>query len=416
MLPRRITVVKTLAVIFTVGICFVTWLSNSDIKREKLQIDSNPELSSGLSRKLLIEKGPNVSLEVTNTSVEMKLREIIVPPSREGETLSEAIARTSKAFHNFYGSFSMKEQMEKVFSDEQKFYRSNPHSFQYLINAKSICNNSDVFMITFVHTSPDHYKQRMMIRETWGNTRNFPDKRVLVVFLMGKAPSKFAQDSLYLEGERYGDLVQEDYVDSYKNLTYKALSGLEWVSSYCPNAKFVLKTDDDIFINIFNLQSHLQSFVKHGVTSNMILCNVWTRMKVMRDTKSKWYISPEEFKDDYFSTYCSGSAYIMSSDAVKKMSENSHNTPFFWVDDYYVTGVLVKRSGIQHHRLNSVYYFKGDAVEQFIEGPKKEMLVFAHLHGLTKFYQMWESILSRESKTREHLKELIITKSAPAAR
>ena len=49
-------------------------------------------------------------------------------------------------------------------------------------------------------------------------------------------------------------------------------------------------------------------------------------------------MSEEEFKDKYYPTYCSGSAYTMSTDVAIAMHNISYNVPFFWVDDFYITG------------------------------------------------------------------------------
>jgi len=55
------------------------------------------------------------------------------------------------------------------------------------------------------------------------------------------------------EFERHKDLVQGNFIDSYRNLTLKAVLGLRWLSQYCRQAPFVIKTDDDTFINIFEI-------------------------------------------------------------------------------------------------------------------------------------------------------------------
>jgi len=47
--------------------------------------------------------------------------------------------------------------------------------------------------------------------------------------------------------------VQGNFIDSYKNLTLKAVLGLRWMSQYCSQAPFAIKTDDDTFLNIFEM-------------------------------------------------------------------------------------------------------------------------------------------------------------------
>ncbi len=47
--------------------------------------------------------------------------------------------------------------------------------------------------------------------------------------------------------------------DTYHNLTLKTVMGLKWASIFCPQAKFVLKTDDDIYVNLPLLLDALSS-------------------------------------------------------------------------------------------------------------------------------------------------------------
>ncbi len=38
--------------------------------------------------------------------------------------------------------------------------------------------------------------------------------------------------------------------DTYLNLTLKTVMGLKWTAKFCNVAEFVMKTDDDIFVNV----------------------------------------------------------------------------------------------------------------------------------------------------------------------
>ena len=40
------------------------------------------------------------------------------------------------------------------------------------------------------------------------------------------------------------------FQDIYYNLTLKTVMGLKWTSIYCNQAKYIMKTDDDIFVNV----------------------------------------------------------------------------------------------------------------------------------------------------------------------
>lgn len=281
----------------------------------------------------------------------------------------------------------------------KKLVPLNPHWFQYTINPANICVGKDIFLLVYVHSAPNHFKQRMAIRETWGNSENFPGIMIKVVFLCGVVPEKLIQDALLMEADAYGDIIQENFVDSYRNLTYKGIMGLKWTSTYCRHARFLLKTDDDIFVNMFNLVAHLQSMTSHrGRVNRLLLCLVWYHMKVMRDTKSKWYLSPAEFKSDYFPTYCSGSAFVLTVDVAAAMFEASLRTQFFWVDDFYVTGLLAKKAGVVHENFNSVYSLGPSTfLQKFTEPNRWTTLVIGHVHNLNHLKIVWRNAV------REHL-------------
>ena len=40
-------------------------------------------------------------------------------------------------------------------------------------------------------------------------------------------------------------------MDTYRNLSYKNVFGKLWVSNFCEQADFVVKTDDDMFIDLY---------------------------------------------------------------------------------------------------------------------------------------------------------------------
>lgn len=159
----------------------------------------------------------------------------------------------------------------------------NAHNFSYTLNPGfQICgklHSEEVFVLIYVHTSPKNYKRRLSIRETWARRSMFRDIRL--VFMMGKTEDKSINETIQLESNIYGDIVQEDFVDSYKNLTYKGIMAMRWISAYCKQTKYILKVDDDIITNTFILLRHLKSLEKYeNFSKKSVMCLVWTAMKV----------------------------------------------------------------------------------------------------------------------------------------
>lgn len=276
----------------------------------------------------------------------------------------------------------------------------NPHDFKCLINPKDLCSSKNLHFIIYVHSAPRNYKKRQTIRQTWGARSVLKKYHMRVVFIMGVVADQTVMDQVRLESNTYGDIVVENFLDTYRNLTYKAIAGLKWVSNYCDAVTYVIKSDDDILIDMPALMEQMNSTeIRSYGTKNIIMCNQWVRMKVIRDKKSKWYISKEEFPDDYFPPYCSGSVFIMTSDAVHKLFWASLGTKFFWVDDFYLTGLLVKKVGIEHKRLNDNYMLNAKVAMEKLKGDAKHELRFFHVHKLTEIYKMWNILKERANST-----------------
>ena len=61
------------------------------------------------------------------------------------------------------------------------------------------------------------------------------------------------------EAEEHNDMVVEDFQESYLNLTVKTTYLLKWLNaSHCSRARFILKVDDDVYVNPANLWATLQ--------------------------------------------------------------------------------------------------------------------------------------------------------------
>ena len=71
--------------------------------------------------------------------------------------------------------------------------------------------------------------------------------------MLGYSLEQRQQDSIRNESLVHGDIVQGNFLDSYKNLTYKTVMGHLWVSRFCRQAEFVMKADDDIYLDLYGL-------------------------------------------------------------------------------------------------------------------------------------------------------------------
>jgi len=131
-------------------------------------------------------------------------------------------------------------------------------------------------------------------------------------------------------------------------------------------------------------------FLVHSINYIIIL----NLQQVVREPSSKWYLSSAEFPDDYFPTYCSGSAFVLTPDVAADMYTASLRTPFFWVDDYYVTGLLASLVGVKHVNFNSVYTLHPKTfLTRFTTANVWKTLIIGHVHDLTHMKIVWKNVL-----------------------
>ena len=90
---------------------------------------------------------------------------------------------------------------------------------------------------------PSDVKARQAIRVTWGEKKSWWGYEVLTFFLLGQQAEREDKTlALSLEDEHvlYGDIIRQDFLDTYNNLTLKTIMAFRWVMEFCPNAKVVL--------------------------------------------------------------------------------------------------------------------------------------------------------------------------------
>jgi hypothetical protein len=103
-----------------------------------------------------------------------------------------------------------------------------------------------------------NFEQRQAIRSTWGNVSNIPT--TVVRFLLGKSTNTTHQSLAATENQLYKDIVFEDIVETYENLTLKSIAMLRWTSLNCHRIQYLLKIDDDMFLNLPKLLDILTNY------------------------------------------------------------------------------------------------------------------------------------------------------------
>lgn len=152
------------------------------------------------------------------------------------------------------------------------------------------------------------------------------------MFLVGKSNSSRLNNLLKQEAQVYKDMVIGDFLDTFRNLSRKTLLGLQWSEKHC-QAKYVLKTDDDCFVNVLSLVEWLQEYRETNGSKSLYAGNIQKEMEVVRHKQNRYYVSFMEFNQRIYPPYASGGGYVFSGSLLPKLLAASTKVPIIPVED-----------------------------------------------------------------------------------
>ena len=211
-------------------------------------------------------------------------------------------------------------------------------------------------MVILVVSGVRNFMRRDAIRNTWGSNVNV--KNVKVLFLLGVDRVSSFRVEVAKESQLYGDIIQVDIEDKYTNLTSKSIAMLQWADDYCSNLKYLMKADDDVFVNLNLLLASLHNFAKSNAS---LLCHVFQNAPPDRNKNSKYYTSVEEYPKRFFPTYCSGVAYIIKSNVVAELHKASLQAQYLTMEDVFLTGIVANQIGISLLHEGRILFYKTQA-------------------------------------------------------
>lgn len=219
-------------------------------------------------------------------------------------------------------------------------------TFPMLLNQPRVCDRTP-FLLLVVKSLIQHFERRQAIRETWGQTRTYGNQTVATVFLLGRSlPTDHFPDLqgiLGHEAELHKDLLQWDYRDTFFNLTLKEVLFLEWFSQNCPRARYVLKGDDDVFVNTLQIIKFLEK-LPESKEKDFFTGDVIRDARPHRDRTLKYFI-PESVFVGRYPPYAGGGGYLLSGELGLRLYNVSWQVALFPIDDVY-TGMCLEKLGI----------------------------------------------------------------------
>jgi beta-1,3-galactosyltransferase 1 len=175
------------------------------------------------------------------------------------------------------------------------------------------------------------------------------------------------QNQIFIEQKQFGDIVQVELVEHYNNLTLKSVHMLKLFNTFYKNStKFLVKADDDSFINLPNLSKFMISspptiYEGRNISEFFIMGHLFAHPldravhrapadRMNQKYVDKWITPHYLFNDTLYPQFTSGSCYVMTNLAAECLFEKSLNFQFFHLEDVFVTGIVAEACNLP--RLN----------------------------------------------------------------
>lgn len=243
---------------------------------------------------------------------------------------------------------------------------NNVKSFNYPIEISS-CREHNVHdlprLFVAVISAPSYFEKRDIIRQTWLRQLQ-TDSLVNLVgfgFIIGRTDDRDTQKKIESESSTYGDILQMDMVDVYYNQTLKVVGLLNWINDHCSRVDFLLKVDDDVYVNTRNLATVVKnldpaeqsvygtasdSIVRRGKILYQYLLYHNLFLNVSFSLDGKFEISLEVWPWSKYPAYSMGAAVLMPGSTMEPLLAACQTTPYFLFDDTYLIGLCTSKAGI----------------------------------------------------------------------
>ncbi|XP_078083678.1 beta-1,3-galactosyltransferase 9 [Mustelus asterias] len=246
--------------------------------------------------------------------------------------------------------------MGPVKRNTSEYFRISP--------AEACAGGGDLFLLAVVSSRAENLTRRELIRKTWANVSQVQGYGLLTLFAIGIPQTQATQEEINRENENHRDIIQGTFLDSANNVVLKTIMIVRWAVTFCSKVLFVLKSDEESFVNYRSLMEYLLSLKRHA--EDLYIGRVHHQVRPIRDPLSKCYVPVSVYSRKYYPDFCSASAYVISQDVARKVFVVSMAMETSMPEDVFV-GICAQKAGVvpihssrfsgeKHIRFNSCCY------------------------------------------------------------
>ena len=167
------------------------------------------------------------------------------------------------------------------------------------------------------------------------------------MFLIGRTNNSVLDGLIRQEAKFYQDVVFGNFPDTYKNLYRKMVLSVEWPEKFCPGARYILKTDEDCYVNVPGMITWLETDVERGFRADdkLYAGAVNLNKEPDRDPSSQYFVSKKEYPGISYPPYVAGGGYIFSGTLLPMLAQSIEKVRLFPVEDASF-GLLMRSIGV----------------------------------------------------------------------
>uniref|UniRef100_A0A915JPW3 Hexosyltransferase n=1 Tax=Romanomermis culicivorax TaxID=13658 RepID=A0A915JPW3_ROMCU len=167
----------------------------------------------------------------------------------------------------------VRDNLDQIFNDTYAkcLKKSTNLNFTYQWKVKPKNCSSKINVVLMIKSSIYKGEMRRILRQRWARNVSISQYHIRRIFLIGSAPSD--QKSVLLDHEIaiHDDILQGDFLDTYKGGTKKVLLGMRYVKLFCSSTRLIIFADDDAVISMWNFLQYFDDILgDRSATANLL--------------------------------------------------------------------------------------------------------------------------------------------------
>ncbi|XP_029639537.2 beta-1,3-galactosyltransferase 1-like [Octopus sinensis] len=235
-------------------------------------------------------------------------------------------------------------------------------NLQHQDNEPDLCSRHERLLLLYIVRSfHTNFGRREILREIFQDIPHDPySKNIIVrhVFIFGKTKNSTLESLIQNESNKYRDIIQEDFMESYTNVSLKTIMAWKWSVEFCGNADYVMVMNDELFVDQYKLVPYLHyQLLQSTRKDRFVACY---RYEDSGDVKFFHEVKhvPQNilYKGKRYPRFCNGVGYVAHIFLINKLYIAALDNHVFMPDDAW-NGLLSEKLNIELPYSNKFYEF-----------------------------------------------------------